>query len=216
MLDVDSIMARLSEVRKIFHSEADFQHAFAWQIHEAIPDCQIRLEFNPVPHEGRRMYLDIWLLVEKVAIELKYSTRKLNISLPHEHFALRDHNASDFIGYDFLKDIQRLEREVAENRAEEAFAILLTNDPSYWTPSQRTDTVGAAFRIHEGKRITGEMSWSDHAGQGTLRGRKTPIRLNGSYDMHYQDYSRFTGERYGDLRYLVVSVAATSEPSSKA
>ena len=216
MLDIDSIMMRLSKVRRLFHSEADFQHAIAWQIHKAIPDSEIRLEFNPIPHEERRMSLDIWLPLEKVAIELKYGTRKLEVALPHEHFVLSDQNAVDVIGYDFLKDIQRLEREVEEGRAEEAFAILLTNDRSFWTPSQRTDTVGAAFRIHEGKRVTGEMSWSERAGQGTKDGREPTIELKGTYQMRYHDYSKFARERNGDFRYLVVPVSESSLLGSKA
>ncbi len=42
------LMADLAAHRPIFHSEADFQHALAWQIHEAMPDCEIRLEW-PYP-----------------------------------------------------------------------------------------------------------------------------------------------------------------------
>jgi len=32
-VDVDTVRARLSSVRRVFHSEADFQHAFAWVLH---------------------------------------------------------------------------------------------------------------------------------------------------------------------------------------
>ena len=33
MLAVRDLMAGLAESRKVFHSEADFQHALAWHIH---------------------------------------------------------------------------------------------------------------------------------------------------------------------------------------
>ena len=63
----------------MFHSEADFQHALAWQIHEAAPESQVRLEVSVIPVEAQRMFLDIWLPVEGIAIELKYKTRGLEL-----------------------------------------------------------------------------------------------------------------------------------------
>ena len=55
MLDIDGLMTELSRTRKVFHSEADFQHALAWQIREHMPECEIRLEFNPAPEEVRKI-----------------------------------------------------------------------------------------------------------------------------------------------------------------
>ena len=77
-----------------------------------------------------------------------------------ERFVLRDQRAQDIRRYDFLRDVQRLEDEVSEGRAGQGFAILLTNDPSYWQPPQRDETVDAAFRIHEGRNVNGELAWS--------------------------------------------------------
>ena len=37
MIDMDGLMGSLADSRKVFHSEADFQHALAWHIHQA---CQ--------------------------------------------------------------------------------------------------------------------------------------------------------------------------------
>ena len=95
MIDIDGLMAGLSKSRPIFHSEADFQHALAWQIHEEIPDCQVRLEFNLLPAQGKRLYLDIWLRALGVAIELKYPTRKLELEWESEPFGLRNQAAQD-------------------------------------------------------------------------------------------------------------------------
>ena len=206
MLDVDGLMAHLCNKRKVFHSEADFQHAFAWQIREHSPDCEIRLEFNPAPDEVRKIYLDIWLPNESTAIELKYFTRHLDTSVSGERFVLRDQRAQDIRRYDFLRDVQRLEDEVSEGRAGQGFAILLTNDPSYWQPPQRDETVDAAFRIHEGRNVNGELAWSPSASEGTTRGRTVPILLNATYRMRYQDYSNLVGQKYGQFRYLNVPV----------
>ena len=85
MLDIAGLLTGLAESRKVFHSEADFQHALAWHIHQTMPDSQIRLEF-PMPVEHRKMYVDIWLPVEKIAIELKYMTRKSELEDNEESF----------------------------------------------------------------------------------------------------------------------------------
>ena len=86
----------------MFHSEADFQHALAWQIHEAAPESQVRLEVSVIPVEAQRMFLDIWLPVEGIAIELKYKTRGLELEQDDESFALRNQSAQDQGRHDFL------------------------------------------------------------------------------------------------------------------
>ena len=205
MLDFVGLMNDLVRNRPVFHSEADFQHAFAWCIHDAIPDGRVRLEFKPFPAE--RMYLDIWLPGIGVAVELKYRTRKLNLLREGESFALRDQGAQDVLRYDFLKDIQRLEQLHRLPKAQAGFAALLTNDPTLWKHPSSTATVDAAFRLHEGRTITGEMAWSRRASAGTTKGRKDPIRLNGSYDLHWQDYADMGDGDYRRFRYLAVQVS---------
>ncbi len=207
MLDVDGLLAQLSNKRKVFHSEADFQHAFAWQIREYMPECEIRLEFNPAPNEGRKIYLDIWMPTEGIAIELKYVTRLLDETVCGERFVLRNQSAQDTRRYDYLRDIQRLENEVSERRAKQGFAVLLTNDPSYWAPPRQENTVDAAFRLHEGRDVRGELGWAPSASEGTKRGRTTPIQLKARYQMRYQDYSNVVGQTYGQFRYLNTHVS---------
>ena len=69
-MDIRRLLMELAKCRKVFHSEADFQHTVAWHIHQTTSDSQIRLEF-PMSTEHRKMYVDIWLPLEKIAIELK-------------------------------------------------------------------------------------------------------------------------------------------------
>ena len=57
MLDLLGAMRALASHRPVFHSEADFQHALAWQIHRMLPGAVIRLEYRPLPTEP--MYLDL-------------------------------------------------------------------------------------------------------------------------------------------------------------
>lgn len=97
MLDIHRIMKSLATRRPVFHSESDFQFALAWQIHESIPNCEVRLEFKPFPDES--MYLDIWLPTAETAIELKYLTRNLDVEYGGERFTLAS-GARDIESYD--------------------------------------------------------------------------------------------------------------------
>ena len=205
-LDMPDLMENLSEKRPIFHSEADFQHALAWQFHKVVPDDEIRLEYKPFQDE--RMYLDIWIRRQAVgvAIELKYFTKDLKLEWDDESFALRDQGAQDLGRYDFLKDVQRLEQVVCGlGPAKIGYVVLVTNAPPYWKSPARP-TIDAAFRLHEGRKVTGEMAWSEGASQGTMKGREEPIRLNGSYDCIWRDYSRFGEGTNQRFRYLMVEV----------
>ena len=207
MLDIDGLMASLADRRKVFHSEADFQHALAWQIHEASSESQVRLEVSVVPVEAQRMFLDIWLPAEGTAIELKYKTRGLELEQDDESFALRNQSAQDQGRYDFLRDIQRL--ELMRSKLEQCragYAVLLTNDSSYWKVPTQRDTVDTDFRVHEGRAISGELAWAAHASPGTVRGRESPIQIQGSYRLHWQEYSNFPEKSYGNFRYLAISV----------
>ena len=207
LTDFLSFLEGLSERRPVFHSEADFQLGLAWHIHETEANSQVRLEFKPFQSEN--MYLDIWLQTSETAIELKYPVRELKVEREGEVFALRNQSAQDTRRYDFIMDIRRLEQVVYDSApAEVGFAVLLTNDPSYWEAPQRgwEDTSDAAFRVHEGRVIKGEMKWSESASEGTKEGRQEPINLKGSYDINWRDYSILNEEKYGKFRYLVVAV----------
>ena len=92
MLDIPVLMRALARDRPVFHSEADFQHALAWRLHETIPDCGVRLEYKP---PDKRIYLDLWLEHFGVAIELNYRTRLLEMEHNGEVFALRNQSATD-------------------------------------------------------------------------------------------------------------------------
>ena len=201
MLDIYNLMVDLSQHRPIFHSEADFQHALAWQIHETMPDCKIRLEW-PYRKE-RNWYLDIWLSIPRIAIELKFATRKLECEQNGEHFSLRDQSAQDVKRYDFLKDIQRLEQVVMDGNADTGFAVLLTNDHLYWQEPTR-NTTDADFRLHDGRKVAAGklLRWSENTSEKTQKGREK-LCLKGSYHLHWKDYGM---GRNPQFRYLAVLV----------
>ncbi len=212
MIEIDDVMSTLAQERPVFHSEADFQHALAWCIRTTNPDLRVRLEYQPFqsrPIREKRVYLDLWLPDIGVAVELKYYTRKLEFEHNGESFALRHHAAYPLRRYDFLKDVQRLERVCGERGiAQAGFAVLLTNDPLYWTRPARDDIVDAAFRLHDGRQVSKEkeLDWSKDASDGTKKGREKSICLARSYGLLWRDYEEFDSVRYGQFRYLAVQV----------
>ncbi len=194
------ILKGLSDKRPVFHSEADFQHALAWEIQKMYPSAQIRLEYR-VPNVSEKIYLDILveLAGERIGIELKYKTQRWTGKVLEEPFELKEQSAHDVARYDFVKDVQRLETFVRMN--DKGFAVFLTNSPSYWKTG-REGTVDAKFRIHEGVVLSGKMSWLSHASAGTMSGREAPLCVRGRYRLNWQDYATIPQH----FRYLLVSV----------
>lgn len=210
MPDPDPVapMERLAVERPLFHSEADFQLAFAWLIKDELPAARVRLEYRPA-YVDRRGYLDIWLQHGGVgvAIELTYFTRALEVTVEDEGFALLNQGAQDVSRYDFVRDVERVESVVHHGVASSGFAIALTNDSSYWrAPAAPRATADSAFRVHEGRLLEGTLGWSVSTGPGTMRGREQPHALRNAYPIEWRDYSRF-GDRPGQtFRYALVRV----------
>ena len=170
-LNIEQALGRLALERQLFHSEADFQHALAWKIHELYPDVKIRLEV-PSGRSDKSERIDIVINSKdrSYAIELKYKKRKFDRVLDGEKFNLRADVAHDISRYDFIKDLVRLERYVSSTENTTGYAILLTNDDLYWRESTR-DVKSAAFFLHEGRTLDSDvtLAWHESTGDGTKR-----------------------------------------------
>lgn len=211
-LDIQSVMKALSAQRKVFHSEADFQHAFAWELHLRQPEASIRLE-KPLRTASKNLHLDFLFehAGKSVAVELKYKTRSLKLSMDGEDFHLSSHSAQDLGRYDFVKDICRLEEITSTINQCEGWAIMLTNDSAYWKMPLNTETVDAAFRLTEGRTLSGDLAWTDQASAGTKKNRESSLPVAGEYKLEWEDYSTISSPSYSDFRYLAVKVPATRE-----
>lgn len=70
--------------------------------------------------------------------------------------------------------------------------------------------INAEFRIHEGRRLAGPVSWSDDVGAGTVaQKRDHPIELRGAYDLEWRDYEYEIPKDVGEnteFRYLLVQI----------
>lgn len=209
MLDLPRLLEGLSVDRPLFHSEADFQFALAWHIQRTHPEAVIRLEYKPA-YLDRRGYLDIWVRRgDSVdAIEVKYWKRRLDVDVAGERFDLSNQGAQDIARYDFFSDLARVEALVAINPAATGHVLALTNDSSYWQPPVTLrDTIDAAFRVHEGRLVNGELVWGQRAGAGTMRGRERVLNLSGGFTLGWRDYSKVADGPAGTFRYLLASVA---------
>lgn len=201
---IPEVMASLASKRPVFHSESDFQFALAWELQRRWPSLSIRLE---VPYHTAEGTWHIDLLAEengwRTAIELKYLKSQIDTVIKGERYRLK-HRGAELIGrYDCLKDIQRVEHFVRHQEFNEGIAIVLSSNPTYWTPRQAANRADEEFGLEHGRVLPAVMAWSDPAG-GTAKGREKPIELEGSYELIWRDYSKLPGEQGVEFKWLMV------------
>ena len=208
VIEISEILAILAKKRPIFHSEADFQHAFAWEIHQKLPNASVRLELPVQVVKNQFLHIDVWIINqdEVLAVELKYKTRGLSVQIANEQYRLKNQSAQDLGRYDFIKDIQRLEHVATEQRKFVGYAVLLTNDSAYWIKPANHDTVDADFRINGGRILEGVFDWGANASDGTKKNREQSLMLRNRYLIQWENFSRPSPASYGLFRSLTVKV----------
>lgn len=201
------IMQALAQQRVIFHSEADFQHAFAWEIHRSIPECDIRLEV-PVRTASGVIHLDLLARSQfgQMAIELKYKTRALVAALNGEDFCLRSHAAQDLGRYDFFKDLSRIETFAQTGPDRAGYVVFLTNDSAYWKAPSVVGRGYEGFAMNDDRDISGTLCWGEGASAGTRHRREANIGIRGCYRLQWSPYSSLA-KPYGQFRYVCVKAA---------
>ncbi|MFT3944667.1 MAG: hypothetical protein QM705_12725 [Ancrocorticia sp.] len=203
----------LARRRPLFHSEADFQFEFAWELRSTLPDCEIRLERPVLIPDGRTLYVDIMLGLAGLwfAVELKYIKAGLVTEFNGEDYVLKTQGAQDLSRYGILKDMFRIESLVAAGIAVGGCSLTLSNDPSLWK-EPATPYMGAqvsnddAFRVHEGRVISGALDWCQPAQPGTSH-PPSGFHLTGTYTSRWRDYSSLPQHRNADFRYLKLASA---------
>jgi hypothetical protein len=202
IIDIPALLADLSALRPVFHSEADFQYAFAQLLAQRQSACSVRLE-RPIRVLGNAA-VDIWVGTPDgtAAIELKYLTRKASGEAHGEQFNLKNHSAHDVRRYDVLKDVSRMEKMRA-TEVDYAAVVALTNDPAYWAGPKRAGTNDADFSIQEGRVVSGALAWSEATGAGSMKNREAPLNLEGRYEIAWRDYGA-ADKSFGLFRYLMI------------
>lgn len=206
-MNIQDVLQSLACKRSIFHNESDFQHALAWELREFY-GCKIRLE-RRFDIDNKRVYLDIMAEMDerKIAIELKYKMKAIECTIQGETFSLLNQGAQDIGRYDVLKDLQRLVQLYKRGLIDVGYLIFLTNDSSYYLePPFEKDTADREFRIHQGRGINGTLSWSEHTGEGTMKGREDSIVVEGEYTLNWSPYSRVDHTSQGSIMALTVQI----------
>ena len=213
-INIEEIMEALADKRPIFHSEADFQHALAWEIHNQYPEqYDIRLEY-PVEITGEeakeRITVDIWLIGKQglgnAAIELKYKKRKFDELVKGERFILSHDNARDSGCFDFMEDTRRIECLVEGHVVKYGAAIILSNEYLYWKKGSDKNTNFEMFSLDDGRIVDGAMTWKDGTGKGSKVKRSESIFLRNQYRLRWNTYQ---GE-HGQFKWLMNEVLSCS------
>lgn len=186
-LFIEGILISLAKRRPVFHSEADLQFEFAWELRKSF-DGRIRLEY-PMREIGE---LDIFLPDPNVIIEFKYKTKKDSFIINGEPFSLKQQSANPLGRYDFLKDVSRVETSLMKG-----YCIFLTNDPSYWRPDIRGN--GKAFSFESDRIIHGTFAWQKKKIKSIGSNRMKNIYLHGTYRCDWKRYSK-------NFRFLLFSI----------
>ncbi len=197
-------MDALAPKRPLFHSEADFQHALAWEIQTSHPRASIRLEKRVAVRPSIELDVLIELDRQRIGVELKYPRRGMTAEVGGELFELAT-GADDHARYFAVEGLCRLEQLVATGVIDSGVLLLLTNVSNVWLPpASRRPVLYDAFRLHNGCVLTGTLSWGDWgAAGGRPTGAQGTVTLSGTYSLAWHDYSRIDGIEF---RYLLVAV----------
>lgn len=218
MIELDNILNELAKHRPIFHSEADFQFALAWEIKKEYGEnVEIRME-RPYVLKDKKIEVDITLCFEKeknIGIELKHITKEYsypsheNQKTSEEVFNLKEHAATNLSRYDFYADISRLEDLNKPKYIDYGYVIFLTNNSSY-----KKDTSGMAKQFTMSCKHTIEpktynwdyTTWqndnTDTKKEKSVGKRRThSIDIKGKYSCEWKRY----GENHG-FEYLCLKV----------
>lgn len=200
--DLEKVIIKLREKRPVFHSEADFQFALAWEIQKEYSESKIRMEYPPyVAISNDNKHIDILVQHEGsfYPIELKYKTAELSKDYEGEPYNLKKHSGKSDNVYKFVKDICRIESLAkALDNFEHGYTLWLTNDRYYWN-EPRSYTYGyVEFSVHQGAIKTGTMNWNNLGG-------KPPLTLRNEYTINWKEYSNLGGNN-GEFKYALLQV----------
>jgi len=211
-LELVSIISELSKVRKLFHSETDFQLALAWEIqeiHKKHRDVKVRLEKKMLTSQNadkddKNLYIDIYVEFKgkKYGVELKYKTKKLGVVIDDESYNLREQNAQDFARYYYLKDVSRLEEFKEKKQIDIGCAVFLTNDNLYWSDGKKKDPYDKDFRINEGRIIGKEakLRWRHKDPKsGEFGPSKNTVKQGAGKDINIKQEYYCKWQQYSEL-----------------
>jgi hypothetical protein len=135
--NIENALGQLAIKRPIFHSEADFQFALAWQLQSMHPNANIRLE-KPISRIDGNGRADIWIDTEKwlTVVELKYRKLEFVGVVNDENYNLKLDNTDGKIEGEMDSDLQNISHFIKNDltnfgsKKKNGFVILLTHKES--------------------------------------------------------------------------------------
>ncbi len=208
--------------KRIFVSEADFQHALAMKLEKYFEGC-IRLEYPIIrpkrvqTTKGKYIYADIVIKDDnkKYVIELKYKTQAIK-GMPDVEYddgfackLLKNQSAHDFGAYDFWADINRVERLISQNEYDGGVCIFLTNDSNY--TKSHPDTIYSNFSIEDGTHKPGEKKWkgTERCSEqriAEIQKTRPDLNIEKRYDFKWQDFLTVSDAPAKKFQYLYIEV----------
>lgn len=188
-----------------------------------------------------KIYTDIVVKInnEYYAIELKYKTAYpssgkciIYKNVDKESYRCTfGQGAYDEGSYDFIKDVERLERLVLDRKdkvtfnfnenkeIKKGFAIILTNELLYWSKKDskgRTRDLATCpykdFYAFDKEKIGGETLGKDNYKKQRSQDRYNTITLKNTYDVNWKDYELkykhiASGKKPYKFKYLILEVS---------
>jgi hypothetical protein len=148
----------------------------------------------------KKCELDIYCEIQslKIGIELKYPQRKDKITVKNEDFNLKKHGNYGGIKYSYLKDIYRLEKLKNRGFIDKGFAVILTNDKSFHSDSNKKDRT-EHLRLYENRNIKSreKISFKENKSPENFK----EFKLNRSYNINWHCYNK-----ENDFKFLIVEI----------
>ena len=193
--DIDKIMNKLKDERKIFHSEDDLKFSLATVIRELYKDDEVKVRLErPMKIEmvkkadvsneiTKSISIDITVFLgdDEFFLELKYKTKKLSTDfkkkwtddIKDDVYSLKDQGACDIGRFLFRKDIYRLEKliEIQKDKVFcKGYFIVITNDSGYTDNLQdnKRERIGKMYSFHNNEELVADdPGWNYKQKNGT-------------------------------------------------
>lgn len=207
-LNMTQVIDQLKEKRSVFHSEADFQFALAWQIKKIYQDqVDIHLEVPLSTDKKDRLDILVKMGNKNIPIELKYFHSELTFN----EYRLSKQNDT-WRSQRVLKDLERAENYAYKNNSsgdQEGYALLICNEEKYWTPKKDNLTY-YHFRLEDGRTLKENetLEWitdNDFASEKALK-YGDHLTFRNDYLIEWKEYSKLDNSKKGQFKYLLLEV----------
>ena len=141
-------------------------------------------------------YIDIYFEYKrkKHFIELKYKTKECKVVRHNiNEFDLKEHGAISDNLYRIYKDIKRMERIKEIENGAKSYCFILTNEPGYWSPHNKSGTNISKVSLEDGKSTKEIIQYDE----------KDTIEINNSYNIEWIPYKNIENTTF---KYLLIDM----------